>query len=204
MSRIRLEEKLLRDSRFIAVELKIGKTEALGCFVRIVFLAKHYWLQKKRLIPKKIYKDQKFPNEFIEYDLVEEREDGYYVRGSNEHFKFLFQRSEKSAQIGELVKEKNSTTRAKKVELPFLDSELQDFIYGVSDRIRYRWLKDYRQETIETYIERAMLWCNEKGKIPKNVGLLMNKFFEGVPKDNKDDCPLDESTIAALDNLGGD
>ena len=195
---------MLEDSRLKAVSKKIGSTMAIGSFVRIIFLAKHYWVSKKKLIPIKIYRDQKFPQEFLIYDLVTERENGYYVRGSQEHFEFLFKKPDSLVELGEKVKEHNKHVPNRKVDMSFLDDEILSFIHGVSDRIRSRWLKDYSKETIERQLENAMEWARTKGIVPKNVALLMNKFFSNVPKDNSDECPLDDEVLSELSKLGGD
>ena len=201
MPSIKLEESLLSDSRFMAISQIIGQTMAIGQYVRLTFLAQYYWSRNRHLIPKKVYNDQQFPAEFVKYDLVDERKGGFYLRGSELHFKHLFERSDAVKDVAKGVAEKNKKTVTKKIELDFLDEELTLFVKGVSDRIRSRWLKDYLPETIERYLERALEWCKSKNKTPTNVAGLMNKFFEDVPKDNKTSCPLSNETQGKLNKL---
>lgn len=201
MPRIKLEESLLSDGRFIATIQKIGQTRAFGDYVRLCFLAQNFWKRDKKLIPKKIYEDQGFPEEFVVYNLVEEREKGYYVKGSNKHFSWLFERPDSTTKLADKVAKKNSESKPKQISLDFLDDDLQQFIAGVSDTMRRRWVKNYSPETITTQLENCMEWCNSVNKVPKNVGLLMNKFFEGVAKDAAQSCPLDEDVQSALDGL---
>ena len=201
MPRIKLEESLCADGRFIAVESKIGKTRAYGDYVRICFLAQNYWRKNRELIPKHVYEDQQFPAEFLFYGLVEERDDGYYLKGSEEHFSWLFERPESTVNLARKVALKQTIARDRNVSMDFLDDELKDFVSGVSDTIRRRWVREYTPETISRKLEDALEWCKGKGKVPKNVGLLMNKFFQGVQKDAKMNCPLDEDVQAQLDSL---
>ena len=200
MPRLKLEESLLSDGRFIAVIQKIGQTRAFGDYVRLCFLAQNFWKRDRKLIPKKIYEDQNFPEEFVFYNLVEEKNEGYYVKGSNEHFSWLFERPNSTVELADKVAKKQSDV-TRNVDMSFLDDEIQAFISGVSDSMRRRWLRDYSKDTITRKLEDCLEWCNTVGKVPKNVGLLMNKFFQDVPKDGKEYCPLSDDIQNALDGL---
>ncbi len=88
------------------------------------------------------------------------------------------------------IRKKKVTRRKKKkavasnaVELDFLSGELQEFIAGVSDNIRLKWLSRYCKETITKQLQTAADWLEAKGREPGNVALLMNTFFKDVPHD---------------------
>ena len=199
---IKLEEKLLEDPRFLSIVETIGRTAALGDFCRLCFLAKRYWAKKKSVIPKTAYKKEKFHEDFLTYGLVIEKVEGYYLKGSEEHFADLFKRANTEKEFIQAVV-KNQSGIERKVPMDFLDEELQQFISGVSDVARRRWLKWYKPETITVTLENALEWSHSVNRPPKNVAGLMNKFFNGVPKDAEEDCPIDESTQFQLESLLG-
>lgn len=92
---------------------------------------------------------------------------------SNEHQPDTYKETKK-------IRKKN-TTRV--VVLDFLSQELQEWIGGVSDTVRQKWLTRYHPDTITLYLQKAKDWSEAKGRRGGNVALLMNKFFEGVPFD---------------------
>jgi len=77
----------------------------------------------------------------------------------------------------------NSVKNSSLITLDFLSGELQEFISGVSDSIRLKWLDRYSKETINSQLLAAKDWSEAKGRKPKNVALLMNTFFKDTPHD---------------------
>jgi len=171
MDGITLKDSAFSDGRVNSLIRIIGQEKTYGCYVVILSLAKNYWKRGRQLIPKEVYELNKFPEEFITLGLVERHSTGYYVKGSRDYI----QQESKNNKI------KLEPTKAN-IEMNFLSDEIKNFISGVSDTMRKRWLEDYEEEIIKRKLEDAYEWSLSKGKVHKNVGLLMNKFFEDVPK----------------------
>ena len=114
MARINIEDTFFLDERIAYVSKKIGKYEASGQFVYIIKLAQRYWLDGRQLIPEKIYALCDFSDEFIQADLVERRDGGLYLKGSEEHFEWYFKRLDASTTGG---KESAKRARDKKGRL---------------------------------------------------------------------------------------
>jgi hypothetical protein len=108
MARINIEEKMFDDPRFNALQRALPPFVAEGIMLRLFKMAQFYWCeysreQKRCLrnpIPKQIYKFGGFPQEVIDVGLVEEVENGFYVRGSEEHFSWLIQKKESGSKGG--------------------------------------------------------------------------------------------------------
>lgn len=193
---VRLREALFSDGRFLTIVNKIGQVKAVGNYVIMTALAQNYWKRGRRLIPKNIWNSANFPKEFIEFELVDEREDGFYLRGSAEFLDDRF-----ISDINKIpIMNRAKSGEEKSVKLTFLDEETSEFISDVSDTIRRRWLNDYEEEQIKSKLEDALEWCKLKGKSPKNVAGLMNKFLSNVPKRKK----LNADVVSELDDLLGE
>jgi len=190
---INLRESLFSDGRMMNVVSKLGQVNALGNYVLMCSLAQTYWKRGKKLIPKKIWNLAKFPIDFIEFELAEEREDGFYVMGSNQ-----FLDDEFISDVNKITPIRHiKPGREVKVSLDFLEPELIEFISGVSDLIRRRWLTDYSEQQISDNLHNCYEWCRVKGRNPKNVASLMNKFFEKIPKKRK----LSKEVVGELESL---
>jgi len=189
MDGITLKDSAFSDGRVNSLIRIIGQEKTYGCYVVILSLAKNYWKRGRQLIPKEVYELNKFPEEFITVGLVERHTTGYYVKGSRDYI----HQETKSTKI------KLEPTKAN-IEMDFLSDEIKNFISGVSDIMRKRWLECYDEETIKTKLEDAYEWSLSKGKTHKNVGLLMNKFFENVPKNNL----ISDEIASELDRILGE
>lgn len=101
MFRLNVETEFWADPRYINLILLLkNKYEAIGMRVDIMLLAQKYWCPDKQPIPFDIWKTLKCPNELIEVGLVEERKNGYYVKGSEKHFDWWFKAKESGKQGG--------------------------------------------------------------------------------------------------------
>lgn len=95
MPRLNVEDRLFTDARFISLCVLLrSDVKALGWWVKVAFIAQSYWKNNKELIPFAVYKFGKFPKELIESGLIERRENGYYLVGSEEHFAWIFSKVE--------------------------------------------------------------------------------------------------------------
>jgi uncharacterized phage protein (TIGR02220 family) len=99
MSRINIEDSLETDPRFIYCKNKLGRFVAIGAFVEVARVAQRYWV-KGEIIPEKIYTILEFPKEFIESGLVSKTENGYYLAGSEEQFKWIVAKTENGKKGG--------------------------------------------------------------------------------------------------------
>lgn len=117
-----------------------------------------------------------------------------------------------SEELAQPIKKKRVTRKTKKskvsvtpklVKLDFLPDHLQEFISGVSDEIRMRWLSRYCKATIQQKLQDAEDWSLSKGRKPKNVASLMNTFFRDSEHDKWKDEPggVDPREKALSDEL---
>jgi hypothetical protein len=178
---IKLKESLFSDGRFLSVIKRIGQVEAIGNYVIICALAQNYWKRGKKLIPKKIWELSKFPNEFIEFELVSEKEDGIYVHGSKELLNDGF-----ITGINKISTPEASSAITQRVfTMDFLDDDLLKFIADVSDSCRKRWLDEYDKTTLHSKIVDAYEWSKSRNFTPKSVAMLVNKFLKDAPTKTK-------------------
>lgn len=91
MARLNIEDSLFSDSRFIdlCVRLK-SEIKAIGWWVKVARLAQSYWKNGQELIPDSVYKFGKFPSALIDSGIIEKRENGYYLKGSEQFFAWIF------------------------------------------------------------------------------------------------------------------
>jgi len=106
MSRINVEDSLFADPRFLLVVEKIGQVNAAGYYLLIARMAQQYWKQGKKLIPKSVWALHDFPKIMIEVGLVNEHKEGFYLKGSERHFKWLVSKIE-NGRLGGLKSRKN-------------------------------------------------------------------------------------------------
>ncbi len=106
MSRINVEDSLANDPRFQAIVFKIGLKLAYGEWVLIAKLAQRYWKEEK-LIPKNIYKLGEYDASFIDSGLVQEKENGYYLAGSEEYFAWILAKVKNGQKGGRPSKNNN-------------------------------------------------------------------------------------------------
>jgi hypothetical protein len=99
--RLTIEDSLYADPRFMRFMVKVGdEARALGCMLIAFRLAQKHWCPEKRPVPSAEWSVSGLPKEIIECGLVEEREGGYYVRGSETQFAWYFQRVEAGKKGG--------------------------------------------------------------------------------------------------------
>ena len=94
MPRISIDDSLYRDIKFRKLCLKVGcDYKGLGMIITAYTLAQHFYLTESndRLIPFNEYPEDL--QILCEIGIVVKKEKGYYVRGSDDHFAWLLQRS---------------------------------------------------------------------------------------------------------------
>lgn len=96
MARINIEDEIYKDVRYALLLSKLGFDEdkAIGALVRAWTLAQKHFLSGNHLIPEEEWEKKKIRPEVLEVGLAE-RVDGFIrVKGSENQFKWLTQRSE--------------------------------------------------------------------------------------------------------------
>ena len=92
MARLNIEPTIWTDPRFMRLAQLVGDVDkAMGILVRSWMLAQRYWF-KRELIPDHAWQGSAFPDALFECGLAERRENGVYIRGSEENFSWYFER----------------------------------------------------------------------------------------------------------------
>jgi len=90
MARLNIEDSLFDDPRYIKLcAMMKSEARALGWWVKVARLAQSYWKHDKQLIPKEVYKFNRFPKHLIESKMVEQRINGFYLSGSEKNFAWI-------------------------------------------------------------------------------------------------------------------
>lgn len=116
LARINIEDSLFKDDRFLELIAILGnKTLALGAIVEAFILAQKHYLNESndRLIPIVEFQRSKYIKELNSVGFIEIKENGVYVKGSENQFGWLLQRSKagkKSSLSKSNIKELSSTT----------------------------------------------------------------------------------------------
>jgi len=104
MARVNVDDTLFKDERFRFISRKIGDKLALGDWLTIVVTAQKYWVDNK-LIPKNIWAIGEHDESFVSSGLVVERDDGFYLCGSEEQFAWILSCRENGKKGGRRKKE---------------------------------------------------------------------------------------------------
>jgi hypothetical protein len=111
MARLNLEYKLLSDPRFKALSRKIGERLAIGEWVAVAMAAQDYWAKDKSFIPPDIWELNEFSEDLIRCHLVERKDEGYYLKGSEEYFNWylkMLEFSKKGVEARKIKAEKRA------------------------------------------------------------------------------------------------
>jgi len=130
VARINIEDSIFKDARFIKLCIKVGDQQtALGLLVWVYIIAQKFYLDESndRLIPLLEWQRNDCNDWLIDVGLVEKRENGFYVCGSENQFKWLVQRSEAGKKGGgsnRIKQQKKATVVERKatVEQPLTPS----------------------------------------------------------------------------------
>lgn len=116
MARINIEDSIYKDTRFFKLAAQHGKAKAIGLCVLAWDLAhRHYLKHPEGLVPISEW-DREEELMFIELvGLAERKENGIYVKGSNEHCEYLTKRSA-SGKRGGLKSQENFRSKLKQIE----------------------------------------------------------------------------------------
>ena len=107
MARINIENSLWTRGEWLDLVAKAGSADtAIGSLVRVWIVSQRYWFPKRMPIPAAVWKRERLNDAVIECGLAENREDGIYVRGSEEQFAWLFEAQIAGQKSGEARKKK--------------------------------------------------------------------------------------------------
>ncbi len=110
MARLNIEDELFKDQRFFDLGFKLGdRFKAIGCLVALWSLGQEYWKKDRSLIPKEKWEQQRLPYALVEVGFVEEKEHGFYVKGSKDYFDWLRIRAENGKKGGKKSGETRSS-----------------------------------------------------------------------------------------------
>lgn len=115
MARINIYEEFRSDPRFTEMCSLMPRHEAVGAIVCLWELGQAYWRKDRGLIPKEIYWRAAKAKELKMAGFTEEQENGFYCKGAEERWQFLFIAAEKGRMGGlksaQIRKERYGTTR---------------------------------------------------------------------------------------------
>lgn len=101
MARLSFEDKLEGDFRFIELCIRVGnRFLARGYYWEAAKLAQKNWIPDRKLIPKEAWVSAGLPTALIDVGLAEDRPDGIYLKGSEEHFAWWFAGREQRREAG--------------------------------------------------------------------------------------------------------
>jgi hypothetical protein len=100
MARLNLEDSLFSSDEYRLYEIKSeDRDKALGAWIRTARLAQRYWVQGE-LIPESVWELHELPDLLIKVGLAEKRENGIYLKGSEEQFAWLVSKVENGKKGG--------------------------------------------------------------------------------------------------------
>ncbi len=115
MARINIEDSIWSDSRFMKLLLKLqDERTAIGAVVMAWKIAQKYWCPDKKPIPHIEWLRSNIGREFIDVGLADEKEDGVYVRGSEKHFAWWFEKQDAGRRSAESRKKKYGSSQPQK------------------------------------------------------------------------------------------
>lgn len=175
MARINIEDSFYRDHRFInLLQLGYRYYEALGLAVGAWSLAQKYYLKTEHgLIPHTAWDSSGF-EVFEKVGLAERRENGVYMKGSEEQFAWLKQRSnagKNSAQRSKNPNDRSTTVqRETTVEQPLTLTLTQDKKENIKKK-----KNSGSDEPSETDVSPPQIlfwiWNENRGSLPEAVAL---------------------------------
>lgn len=102
MARLNIETKLARGPRYQNLLIAVGdRHKAKGMLWDLWELAQEYWFPNRELIPALDWRDAGLTDVLIECGFAEKRDEGYYAKGSETEFAWLFARQEAGRKGGE-------------------------------------------------------------------------------------------------------
>jgi ribosomal protein L13E len=107
VARLNIETKVSSDPRFQKLLIKVGdRHKAKGVLWDLWELAQQYWFPEKLPIPESSWKDADLPEALIECGFAERVSGGYYARGSEEQFDWIFRLQDAGKASAESKKQK--------------------------------------------------------------------------------------------------
>lgn len=107
MARINIEDSLFKKRGWMKLLIVCqDEDRAMGAVVRAYMTAQRFWVPDRKPIPLSVWKAEGLNDALVECGLAESREDGVYVKGSEDAFAWLFQAKEAGKASGAKRREK--------------------------------------------------------------------------------------------------
>lgn len=101
MARINIEDSIFQNANYMDLILSVGcKFKAIGIITILFKEAQKYWVPNRQPIPKQIFTKLGFPDSIIDLGFVDELNDGFYVKGSEDAFNWLIEKHEQAKEAG--------------------------------------------------------------------------------------------------------
>lgn len=116
MARVNIEDKWWMDPRREQLGILLGSlTLADGVAVKFWRVSQDYWKTKKVGIPANIFRHIPYSDEFLSCSLAVQKDDFFYVLGSEEHHQWLIAKKE-AGKRGGLKSQGNFSSKPKQTE----------------------------------------------------------------------------------------
>lgn len=133
MARINIEDSIYRDERFYKLAAIEGKFKAIGLLVCAWDLAHRWYLKHpEHLVPFAEFCSEKSLMILLDVGLAEHRENGVYIKGSEQHCSYLKARSD-AGKRGGLKSQENLSSKRKQNQPSYSFS----FSNSISDSKKY-------------------------------------------------------------------
>jgi hypothetical protein len=114
-----VEDSLWSDSRFMDLGIKVGdKFKAIGIMVIAWKVAQKFWCPERNPIPEEAFLEAGLPEALIEVHLAERLPSGIRMRGSEEHFKWWFEKQAAGIQSAKVRRKKYGSAQPRDSEHP--------------------------------------------------------------------------------------
>lgn len=171
MARINIEDSLWSDPRFMRLCIKMGdEFKAIGAVVSAWRQAQKHYCPDKKPIPQKDFEAAGLPIELVDVGLAVKCEDGFKMKGSDEHFAWWFQRWEAGKKGGRPSKTENrpvSETKRKVSDRNRVKPSISNSISSSTSNSES--ISDSDSSKGQTLPRLAMLWNEHSAQCLKNV-----------------------------------
>jgi general stress protein YciG len=166
VARINVEDTIYKDPRFIRLATKLDGDidKAIGCLVRAWSLAQQWYLKPSQLIPLSEWESQQINSAIIDVGLAE-RVDGFIrMKGADEQFAWLKQRSD-AGRRGGLKSQANRDNDRQATESGRQASSSSSISFSNSDSISKKTTTKSSDD--DALPKLALIWNQHRGGLPE-------------------------------------
>jgi hypothetical protein len=198
MARINIEDSIYKDIRFYQLLAKLGDLDtAIGALVRAWSLAQKWWLTDSKTIPSEDWEKQQIRNEIIDVGLAEKIDSRIRMKGSEEQFSWLTQKSEAGKKGNEKRWSRSDTddrVRSRAIASSSFSSSFSfsnsiskeeeetktatAFVKSIKKEMLDVWLKTYKDKTwVDMEISKAEVYALANPQKDRNIGQFVNSWL---------------------------